>query len=79
MARLRAAVLAEYGTVCHLCGMPGADSPDHVIPRHLGGSDDLANLRPSHRSCNYARQDRPLDEWFAAHPLPSRAPPTRDW
>nr|WP_273661551.1 HNH endonuclease signature motif containing protein [Corynebacterium heidelbergense] len=59
--------------------MPGADSPDHVIPRAHGGTDDLANLRPAHRRCNSARRDMPLEQWRAAHPLPSRAPPSRRW
>lgn len=54
-ARLRAATLDAYGTVCHLCGRPGADSADHLIPRALGGPDTLDNLRPAHRSCNSAR------------------------
>lgn len=54
--------LAEYGTTCWLCGLPGADSADHVIPRSLGGAVyDLANLGPSHRSCNYARGNRPAE------------------
>ncbi|GMV27712.1 MAG: HNH endonuclease [Phycisphaerae bacterium] len=54
-ARLRAATLDAYGTVCHLCGRPGADSADHLIPRALGGPDTLDNLRPAHKSCNSAR------------------------
>ena len=54
-ARLRAATLDAYGTVCHLCGRPGADSADHLIPRSLGGLDTLDNLRPAHLSCNQSR------------------------
>lgn len=55
-----AKVLAEYGTICWLCGLPGANSADHVIPRDNGGAVyDMANLAPSHRSCNYARGKRP--------------------
>lgn len=54
-ARLRAATLDAYGTVCHICGRPGADSADHLIPRSQGGPDTLANLRPAHRSCNSRR------------------------
>lgn len=52
--RARAKVLAA-SDVCHLCGKPGADSVDHVIPRSLGGSDDLTNLRPAHFTCNSSR------------------------
>ena len=50
---------AEYGVVCWLCGLPGADSADHVIPVSKGGAVyALANLAPAHRSCNYARGNR---------------------
>lgn len=53
--------LAEYGTTCYLCGLPGADSADHVVPRSKGGAVfDLANLGPSHRSCNFRRGNRPV-------------------
>lgn len=54
-----AATLATYGTVCWLCGLPGATSADHVIPRSKGGAVyDLANLGPSHGRCNSARGNR---------------------
>ena len=78
--RLRARVLAEYGDTCHLCGMPGADTADHVIARAAGGTDDLDNLRPAHSSCNSSRQATPLAVWHARHrPPASRAAPSRDW
>jgi 5-methylcytosine-specific restriction endonuclease McrA len=78
---LTAACLAAWGTMCHLCGRDGADTADHVVPRSAGGLDVLANLRPAHAACNYARQDTPLDEWRRTHPLPSRPvlTPSRDW
>lgn len=67
--RARAAVIDAYGIVCHLCGLPcrrdvGYLHPlfmtvDHVLPRSLGGTDDLANLRPAHRRCNLQRGARP--------------------
>ncbi|NUL43732.1 HNH endonuclease [Cellulosimicrobium funkei] len=55
---------------CHLCDKPiaaGLDdlSADHVIPRSQGGTDSLENLRPSHRQCNYARQDKSVEEFRA--------------
>jgi len=54
--------LDTYGRTCYLCGLPGADSADHVIPRSLGGAVfDLANLGPSHRSCNFRRGNRPVE------------------
>lgn len=77
-----AAVLAHYGTTCHLCGRPGADTTDHLIPRSKGGPPfALSNARPAHGPCNYARQDLDLDEWFRRHPLPNRPAlaPSREW
>jgi len=53
------ATLTEYGTTCWLCGLPGANSADHIIPRSKGGAVyDLLNLGPSHRRCNFSRGNR---------------------
>lgn len=77
---LLAVVIAEYGTICHLCGSDGADSVDHLDPRSTGGDDSIERLRPAHLGCNSARQAMPLDQWFARHPLPvDRAAPSLDW
>lgn len=38
-------------TVCYLCGLPGSEEVDHVVPRHKGGGED-ENLAPVHRSCH---------------------------
>lgn len=63
--RWTAAVLAHYGTVCHL-QMPGctqlATEGDHLIPRsvRLDLQYRLDNGRPACRSCNAARGNRPL-------------------
>lgn len=65
VAELRAAVLAEHGPWCWLCGgpldlgRPGAIHLDHVQPRADGGTDDPANLRPAHQTCNQTRGRRP--------------------
>lgn len=40
---------------CAICGLPGADSVDHVLPVALGGTNALSNLRPAHLSCNCSR------------------------
>lgn len=77
--RLAAAVFAERGRVCHLCGMPGADTLDHLIPRSRGGTDELENLAPAHKSCNSSRGAMSLDKWREIHPLPERAAPSRKW
>lgn len=49
------------GGVCHLCGLPGADTRDHVVPLAAGGTNDSSNIRPAHRSCNSRKRDRPLN------------------
>jgi 5-methylcytosine-specific restriction endonuclease McrA len=70
--RLRAATLARYGPVCWLCrrdidlSLRWPDrmsySIDHVVSIDAGGKLlDLDNLRPSHLTCNTARQARDVD------------------
>lgn len=78
IAALQASVFAEQGRVCHLCGRPGADTLDHIVPRSLGGSDDLDNLAPAHKSCNSRRGALPLAQWFERHPIVARDS-SRDW
>lgn len=58
--RFTALCLSTYGRVCWNCGLPGADTADHVIPRSTGGAVyNLDNLAPSHARCNKARGNRP--------------------
>ena len=47
--QLRAAILTTTDT-CWICGQPGADQIDHVIPiaQRPDLEYDLANLRPAH-------------------------------
>lgn len=57
----RARILAA-SDICHICGKPGADSVDHVIPVARGGTDDDFNLAPAHHDiepyCNRLKGDR---------------------
>lgn len=66
--RLLQLTLETYGSICHLCGLPGADSSDHLVPRSLGGSDSLDNLRPAHRRCNSSRGNKLLSTSPAPKP-----------
>ena len=34
---------------------PDAPSVEHVLPRSMGGTDDVGNLAAAHRRCNEAR------------------------
>ena len=39
--------------VCHVCGQPGADEVDHVVPLAEGGDDHVSNMAPIHaRPCH---------------------------
>jgi 5-methylcytosine-specific restriction endonuclease McrA len=78
--RLVGLVLRLKGRTCHLCGLPGATSADHVIPHAHGGRNVLDNLEPAHQACNSVRQDLPLGDWFARHPVRRPTlPPSREW
>lgn len=65
-----AAVLAELGDTCHLCGHAGADSADHLKPRatHPHLMYDVRNGKPVHHKpcpvcgvrCNIRRKAKPL-------------------
>lgn len=74
-------VLATKGRTCHLCGLPGATSADHVIPWSHGGPNALENLEPAHQGCNSVRHALPLAMWFARHPVrtPPALGPSREW
>ena len=60
VTRNKKKVLNYYGDTCHLCGKPGADTADHIIPRSRGGDNSLENQRPAHRSCNSSRGNKML-------------------
>ena len=73
----RAAILAA-SDICHICGEPGADAVDHVIPWAKGGTDQPHNLKPVHHNtpnsrgvkCNRVKGDRDPEV---------RLTTTRDW
>lgn len=46
--------------VCYLCGEPGADTREHVIPLSKGGTNEPSNIRPAHRACNSGKGNREL-------------------
>lgn len=50
--RVRKQILAD-SDICWICGHPGADTIDHIVPVSQGGAYfDRANLRPACSSCN---------------------------
>lgn len=77
IAKLRAIIIDRHGRTCWKCRKPiaGKVIVGHVVPRHLGGGDDLDNLRPECAPCsnregaavtqriNAARKRRPSRIW----------------
>jgi 5-methylcytosine-specific restriction endonuclease McrA len=47
--RIRRLVRAD---ACERCGVASDLTVDHVVPRSMGGSDDVSNLRTLCRSCH---------------------------
>jgi 5-methylcytosine-specific restriction endonuclease McrA len=73
--QIREQVLSA-NNVCHLCGVSGADTVDHIIPLSLAPelAHDLTNLRPAHRSCNSRKGAK-----VGAAAQPRVFPRSRDW
>ena len=77
--------LKAQGMPCHICGQPidylapplSPDSwePDHILPcdKHPDRMYDIANLAPSHSSCNRSRGDAEIE-----HDKPLGRP-SRSW
>lgn len=66
--RLMKLVYETYPPICYLGGEPIPEDQrtvEHIVPRSLGGTDDLENLRPACRHHNSARGNRPIEEWRA--------------
>ena len=59
--RRKARIIRRDGGICHLCGQPGADTADHLIPWSHGGTDEPANLAAAHIDCNRRRGNRPIE------------------
>ena len=58
---LRYEVLKRAMFRCELCGVSAEDRAlevDHIMPRNVGGSDDLSNLQALCYSCNAMKRDR---------------------
>jgi 5-methylcytosine-specific restriction endonuclease McrA len=60
------------GDQCWICaGKITVDDPlnhDHLVPRSLGGPNEVWNFAPAHRSCNIRRLNLPLAETLVVYP-----------
>jgi hypothetical protein len=74
------AVYQRDGGICHLCGhhVPWRSaSRDHLRPRKFGGRITWANVALAHRTCNTARDLKPLPSIKACIPAIPRMLPSR--
>lgn len=67
----RLAIYIRDGLACVYCGATAEHTAhaltlDHVLACELGGSNDASNLVTCCLSCNSAKQDSTMREWFAA-------------
>lgn len=71
---LRRVILARDGYVCRGCGLPGADTVDHIIPVSEGGSPrDPANLQALHEDPCHAEKSKAEAKRGAARARARRA------
>ncbi len=53
--KLRAFVLKRDNNTCYYCGIPTANTVDHLTPIDKGGTDELSNLVAACSHCNYSK------------------------
>lgn len=64
---LKKMVYAKSGGICAICGQPLSINNfniDHWKPINQGGTNDIDNLRATHKSCNRLKNDFIAEEFF---------------
>ena len=65
-AEIRKQIWDKFNGHCAYCGCEIAlkeMQADHVIPLHRGGADEIDNLYPACRSCNYYKSTLTVEEF----------------
>lgn len=75
--KLRDTVIKRDGC-CQMCGTEERLSVDHIVPRHLGGDDNLSNLQVLCISCNSSKGGRFFDRAKTPPTLPVSFYPKND-
>lgn len=74
VSKRRRNIFAKSNGRCHYCAAPlqldGAWHVEHMLPRALGGADDVGNLVAACVPCNLAKRDRTAIE-FVTSRIPS--------
>lgn len=70
ISRRRCEVFAKSEGRCHYCGevltLDGRWHVEHMMPRALGGADEIGNLVAACAPCNLAKRDRTAVEFVTA-------------
>lgn len=65
-AILRRKIYEKYGGKCAYCGQAiefRDMQVDHVIPRHIGGTDDEKNYYPACKTCNHYKSTLTVEKF----------------
>jgi len=67
VSKRRRDIFAKSGGCCHYCSTPlqldGSWHVEHMLPRALGGADDIGNLVAACVPCNLSKSDRTAIEF----------------
>lgn len=74
VSKRRRDIFAKSRGCCHYCAKPlqldGAWHVEHMLPRALGGADEIGNLVAACVRCNLAKRDRTAIEFVVARKRP---------
>lgn len=76
ISKRRRDIFAKSNGRCHYCAAPllldGVWHIEHMLPRAIGGRDEICNLVAACRKCNLAKSDRTALEFIASSIIDGR-------